>query len=204
MTARRCIGDLAARLPKTQTALEYAERRHAGQRRADGAPFIEHPLEVATLLYDAGAPDHVIAAGALHDTIEKTGASAADLRSRFGSTIAALVLAVSEDPGITEYQARKEALRNQIAAAGHDALMVLAADKISKARELRHEPTRATHATARPQPSPSQRDRLAHHQRCLELLENLDPESPLVDQLRAELERTAAGIDGSPVLTAAR
>jgi hypothetical protein len=43
---------------------------------------------------------------------------------------------------------------------------------------------------------------LAHHQRCLELLENLDPESPLVDQLRAELERIAAGIDGSPVLTA--
>ena len=48
---------------------------HAGQRRQlDGAPFIEHPLEVAAILHDAGAPDHVIAAGILHDTLEKTDA----------------------------------------------------------------------------------------------------------------------------------
>jgi (p)ppGpp synthase/HD superfamily hydrolase len=74
--------------------------------RASGAvstapPFIEHPLEVAMLLYHAGASDHVIAAGVLHDTIEKTSTNAAGLRARFGSAIATLLLAVSEDPRIT-------------------------------------------------------------------------------------------------------
>ena len=80
------MSDLVARLPQTRAAVAYAERQHAGQRRsADGAPFIEHPLEVATLLYHAGASDQVIAAGVLHDTIEKTSTNATDLRARFGS-----------------------------------------------------------------------------------------------------------------------
>lgn len=88
----------------TQAALAYAERLYTGQtRKVDGAPFILHPIEVATLLYDAGAPDHVIAAGALHDTIEKTDLDAAELRQRFGATITDLVLAVSEDPRIRGY-----------------------------------------------------------------------------------------------------
>jgi (p)ppGpp synthase/HD superfamily hydrolase len=56
-----------ARLPQTQAAIEFAERMHAGQRRADGAAFIRHPLEVAELLYYTGAAGHLIAAGILHD-----------------------------------------------------------------------------------------------------------------------------------------
>src|SRR5690348_16112200 len=103
----------------TRAALSYAEERHAGQRRqADGAPFIEHPVEVAWLLYRAGAPDDVIAAGLLHDTIEKTGADLTELRDRFGAHTAALVAAVSEDPAISAYARRKAALRDQVAAAG--------------------------------------------------------------------------------------
>lgn len=89
-------------------ALAHAERRHAGQRRqADGLPFIVYLLEVCCLLYDTGAPEHVIAAGVLDDTIEKTDANAAGLRTRFGLTIETL-----------------------------EALMVFAANKISQAREL--------------------------------------------------------------------
>jgi hypothetical protein len=61
--------------PQTSAAAAYAERKHAGQHRSVGTPFVQHPLEVATLLYYAGAPDHVIAAGLLHDVIEKAGVS---------------------------------------------------------------------------------------------------------------------------------
>jgi (p)ppGpp synthase/HD superfamily hydrolase len=150
--------DLVARLPKTRAALAYAEQQHAGQRRkADGAPFIEHPVEVAWLLYRAGAPDDVIAAGVLHDTIEKAGASVGELQDRFGPHTAELVAAVS------------------------DALMVFAADKISKVRELRS--TRSV-----------PRRRLTHYRRCLELLERLLSESPLVAQLRSEFDRVRAPI----------
>jgi (p)ppGpp synthase/HD superfamily hydrolase len=177
--ARR-FRDLLARLPKTRAALAYAEERHAGQRRrVDGAPFIEHPLEVAELLYRAGAPDDVIAAGVLHDTIEKAGASAGELRERFGPHTTELVVAMSEDPEIPGYARRKAALRDQVAAAGPDALMVFAADKISKVRELR-----ATRSLPR--------RRLTHYRRCVELLERLLSDSPLVAQLRAEFDRVAA------------
>ena len=178
----RRFRDLVARLPETRAALAYAEDRHAGQRRkTDGAPFIEHPLEVAWLLYRAGAPDHVIAAGVLHDTIEKAGASVGELRERFGPRTARLVVAVSEDPEISGYVRRKAALREQVAAAGPEALMVFAADKISKVREIASSRSVA-------------RRRLTHYRRCLELLERLLSDSPLVTQLRAEFDRVAAPI----------
>src|SRR6476469_1719485 len=98
-------------LPMTMVAFAYAKRAHDGQlRRVDGAPFIVHPLEVASLLDCAGAPDHLVAAGVLHDTIEKTHVVASDLRERFGNRVATLVLAVSEDEHITGYARRKAAL----------------------------------------------------------------------------------------------
>jgi len=192
MARRRRSSDWSQRLPNTRAALAYAERQHAGQRRAaDGAPFVVHPLEVACLLYRAGAPDDVIAAGLLHDTIEKTDANAADLQARFGLRIAAIVLAVSEDPRITGYAERKAALRDRVARAGDDALMVLAADKIAKVRELKLEiAQRRAHTTP---VSCSWERRLTHYRHCLRLLEEHLPDSPLVTTLTAELEKPAAG-----------
>ena len=176
MSPLRLLPDLRSRLPKTLAALAYAEERHAGQRRkSDGAPFIEHPVEVAWLLYRAGAPDHVIAAGVLHDTIEKTGADVGELRKRFGVRTAKLVVAVSEDRSITGYATRKAALRAQVAAAGTEASMVFAADKVSKVRELSAD-------------GPPSRRRLTHYQHCLRSLESGLSDSPLVEQLRAALE----------------
>jgi (p)ppGpp synthase/HD superfamily hydrolase len=169
--------------PKTRAALVYARELHRGQLRdVDGAPFILHPREVASLLYAAGAPDHLIAAGALHDAIEKTPVTAFDLRRRFGSEIATLVLAVSEDKGISGYTERKSALRYQVADAGEEALMLFAADKVSKAHELRTQAARSTRRAGR-----SSTRRLAHYERCLALLQERLPDSPLVGQLDAEL-----------------
>ncbi|HKO28919.1 MAG TPA: HD domain-containing protein, partial [Solirubrobacteraceae bacterium] len=151
----------------TRRAIAYADRMHEGQRRSsDGAPFIEHPLEVARLLEDVGAPDHVIAAGVLHDVLEKSDADAEDLQARFGDRITTLVLAVTEDERIRGWAARKAALREQVAAAGREALMVFAADKISKAREQRVE-----EAGSCQQPGSRRPDRrLAYYRRCLQLL----------------------------------
>jgi len=170
------------RLPQAQAAIEYAERMHDGQRRTDGTPFILHPLEVASLLYCAGAPDHVIAAGVLHDLLEKTTASEQDLRRECGAQITRLVLAVSDDDRITGFAKRKAALRRQVAGAGDEALMLFAADKLSKVRELR----------AR---------RLKHYQRSLALLEERLPGSPLVTELRDELRLLARE---RPALASAR
>jgi len=176
-------------MPRSCSALAYAAEQHAGQlRKVDGAPFIVHPIEVGSLLYDAGAGDDVIAAGLLHDTIEKTGTDAAELRRRFGARTAALVAAVTEDEHINGYERRKAALCRQAEAAGPDAMMVFAADKVSKVRELPVERARSEAETV----SRTRQRRLNHYRRCLEMLERHIGDSPLVRQLRAELEARSA------------
>ena len=195
---------MLAQLPMTSAALAFAELKHAGQRRKfDGAPFIEHPVEVASLLCDAGAPDDVIAAGILHDTLEKTSTDMAELRARFGSRTAGLVAAVSEDESIGGYATRKAALRRQVEAAGPEAMMVFAADKVSKVRELAVEPPGSEAARLAATVSRTRQRRLIHYRRCLELLERHLANSPLVAQLRSELELRSAVPAPRPLLAGA-
>jgi len=152
----------------------------------DGTPFILHPLEVGSLLHYAGAADYLVAAGVLHDVVEKADVPAAELRERFGPRVSSLVLAVSDDDRIVDYEDRKAALRRQVSGAGEDALALFAADKLSKLRELRREaafgdsvtPGRVRKLRAR---------RLRHYRRSLALLEERIPSSPLVKELRDEL-----------------
>ena len=183
MLGERSTQGFVTEFPHASDAVEFARRVHEGQaRKVDGAPFIEHPLEVATILRNADAADDVIAAGVLHDVIEKTDVRVAELEARFGPHIAGTVAAVSEDPRIGPYEERKAALREGAAKAGDEALMVLAADKVSKARELRLHPTAAKHAARR----------IHHYRECLRLVEERLPGSPLVTELEYELTLLAA------------
>jgi (p)ppGpp synthase/HD superfamily hydrolase len=188
VTGRRRTPPFAQGLPQTKTAVAYAELAHAGQHRADGTPFVLHPLEVASLLYSSGAPDHLIAAGALHDVVEKTDVGAADVIERFGPHVTDLVLAVSDDDRIGGYVRRKAALREQVAGACDEALALFAADKLSKLRELRRETERGRDARGTPGTVQDRRaSRLTHYRRSLVLLEERLPQSPLVRDLRREL-----------------
>jgi len=118
--------------------LEFALERHAGQRReGDQAPFVLHPLEVGSLLSLAGYPDRAVAAGVLHDVLEDTDTDETELEERFGAEVSALVRAVSDDASIEDERTRKAALRCQVARGPVEAAAVFAADKLSKARELR-------------------------------------------------------------------
>ena len=102
------------------------------------------------------------------------------------------MLAVTEDPRIESYAKRKAALRGQVASAGEEALMLFAADKTSKVRELRR--------TAVVPP----KRRLAHYQRSLRLLQELLPESSLTKQLHRELKRLPDATIGKPIRARAR
>jgi (p)ppGpp synthase/HD superfamily hydrolase len=197
---------LTDRLPQTRAAIAFAERVHRGQhRKTDGAPFILHPLEVSSLLYDAGAPDHLIAAGALHDTLEKTDVTGANLRVRFGERVAGLVQAVSEDPRIKGYTHRKAELRERVATSGEEALTLFAADKLAKVRELRLEGVRPGGRRPGSSTAPAKRDRrLAHYLGCLSLLEANLPESPLVRALHGELELLGRRWPAQPLLASTR
>jgi (p)ppGpp synthase/HD superfamily hydrolase len=174
--------DFVERSPLTRDALAFADQRHAGQTRdLDDLPFVTHPVEVACLLHEAGYQDEVVAAGVLHDVLEETDAERSELESRFGSRVAQLVEAVSDDPTIEDDTERKAALRRQVAEAGESAAVVFAADKVSKARELRVRVSRG-HSNG------SDCDKFRHYEASLEMLTGLIPGHELVDQLRMEVE----------------
>ena len=173
--------DFVDRSPLTRAALDFADERHAGQKRdMDDLPFVTHPMEVACLLHEAGYSDEVVAAGVLHDVLEDTDVVRADLDTRFGPAVAYLVAAVSDDPAIEDPKERKAALRLQVAEAGERAAAVFAADKISKARELRVRLSRGAGAEG-------DEAKAEHYRESLDMLEELLPDQALLDQLRLEL-----------------
>jgi (p)ppGpp synthase/HD superfamily hydrolase len=180
-----------ADLPLASRACEYAQEMHRGQLRAsDEAPFILHPLEVAALLHNTGHREAVVAVGILHDTIEDTSTHRRDIEARFGSEVAALVAALTEDPTIESFEKRKEALRAQIARFGADAVAVDAADKVAKVRELRAQAGREPHVLR--SSDSAARLKLRHDAASLAMLEEAQPSHPLVCQLRFELEALRA------------
>src|ERR1700740_1752121 len=69
----------------------YAMKAHGAQIRASGDPYFSHPLEVAAILTDLKLDDSTIVAALLHDTIEDTEATRAEIDQLFGPEIGALV-----------------------------------------------------------------------------------------------------------------
>jgi (p)ppGpp synthase/HD superfamily hydrolase len=179
--------DFVERSPLTQDALAFAADRHAGQTRdlEGDVPFVTHPVEVACLLHEAGYPDEVVAAGVLHDVIEDASVQAEELRGRFGDRVAELVASVSDDPSIEDDLEQKAALRRQVAKAGESAAAIFAADKVSKARELRQRISQGAL-------SDGDRTKLDHYRASLEMLSGVVPGQDLVERLRGELEETAS------------
>src|SRR6201986_5623432 len=72
-------------------AYVYARKAHGEQGRASGAPYFSHPLEVAAILTDLKLDDATIAAALLHDTIEDTPTTRAEIDQLFGPDIGHLV-----------------------------------------------------------------------------------------------------------------
>jgi GTP diphosphokinase / guanosine-3',5'-bis(diphosphate) 3'-diphosphatase len=133
------IDSAAARSDLVGGALSVARRAHAGQIRDGRAdmPFIEHPLAVAERLSEQGSNDEVLAAALLHDVVEHTEVEPAEVRERFGGTVAELVDALTEDQALKPYEARKEEHRRRVAEAGPEALAIFAADRLANVEALR-------------------------------------------------------------------
>src|SRR5436190_41201 len=77
--------------PLLNRAYVFAMKAHGEQKRASGDPYFSHPLEVAAILTDLKLDDSTIAAALLHDTIEDTTATRAEIDQMFGKDIGALV-----------------------------------------------------------------------------------------------------------------
>jgi guanosine-3',5'-bis(diphosphate) 3'-pyrophosphohydrolase len=126
-------------------AIDYAAYQHRLQRRKgkpEGkhqlqVPYINHPIRVARMLAESGYADElsVLCAAILHDAIEDTPATEADLRAKFGDEITELVLEVTDDKSLP----KAERKRLQVEHAPHKssgAAAIKVADKADNLRDL--------------------------------------------------------------------
>src|SRR5499433_643750 len=134
-------------------AYVYAMKAHGEQRRASGDPYFSHPLEVAAILTDLKLDDATIAAALLHDTIEDTTATRAEIDEMFGHDIGALVEGLTKLKKldlVTKEAKQAENLRKLLLAIADDVrvLLVKLADRLHNMRTLSHMPPEARRRSA--------------------------------------------------------
>ena len=123
-------------------AIVFAVRAHAGtERRGKGFPYIVHPMEAVEIVATITNDQELLAAAALHDTVEDTGVTTEQIRAEFGERIASLVASESDvviDGSSLEqsWHARKQAAIDRLARASHDAKIVALGDKLSNMRAI--------------------------------------------------------------------
>ena len=126
-----------------ERAYEVAAHWHAGQKRLSGDPYITHPLAVATILAELGMNHETICAALLHDTVEDTAYTLAELRREFGEDVAALVDGVTKLDKVKYGEAAAaETVRKMIVAMSRDirVLVIKLADRLHNMRTLRYLP----------------------------------------------------------------
>jgi len=158
-------------------AYVYAMKAHGSQTRASGDPFFSHPLEVAAILTDLKLDDATIVAALLHDTIEDTEATRAEIDQVFGAEIGALVEGLTKLKRlelVSREAKQAENLRKLLLAVSDDVrvLLIKLADRLHNMRTLEFVP-------------PASRQRIAE--------ETLDIYAPLagrmgMQEMREELE----------------
>lgn len=123
-------------------ALHFAINAHANtERRGKGFPYIIHPMEAVEIVSTITSDQELLAAAALHDTVEDTDVTVEQLRAEFGNRIAKIVEYESDKftNGINErtsWHDRKEAAIKRIASAPYDVKIVAMGDKLSNMRAI--------------------------------------------------------------------
>ena len=126
-------------------AYVYAMQKHGHQRRASGDPYFSHPLEVAAILTDMHLDEATIAVALLHDTIEDTSATRAEIDELFGPDIGRLVEGLTKLKKldlVSKKAEQAENLRKLLLAISEDVrvLLVKLADRLHNMRTLHHVP----------------------------------------------------------------
>ena len=123
------------------------QAHHNTERRGKGFPYIVHPMEAVEIVSTITPDQELLAAAALHDTIEDTDVTVEQIRAEFGDRVAELVHAESDqidgvlfdaekgDEAAT-WHARKQAAIDRLAAASYDAKVVAMGDKLSNMRAI--------------------------------------------------------------------
>src|SRR5499425_1568527 len=135
-------------------AYDFSLKHHQGQTRASGEPYLIHPLEVSLVLADLKLDSTAISAGLLHDAIEDTPVTHADIRREFGEQVAHIVEGVTKIDKIdfaSREERQAENVRKMVLAMVDDIRVVLIklADRLHNMRTLKHLPEERRQAIAR-------------------------------------------------------
>ena len=123
-------------------AIIFAVKAHSGTEcRGKGYPYIVHPLEAVEIVATMTNDQELLAAAALHDTVEDTDVTLEQIQAEFGDRIATLVAAESDEmsAGVSEedsWHIRKRAAIDRLAKASRDVKMVALGDKLSNIRAI--------------------------------------------------------------------
>jgi guanosine-3',5'-bis(diphosphate) 3'-pyrophosphohydrolase len=150
---------LATYLPDPQVervrgAYAVGARAHASQRRKSGEPYITHPVAVATILGGLHLDAETIIAAMLHDTLEDTGITRAQLEASFGTTVTELVDGVTKLERVdfaSRLEADAESFRKMLLAMARDLRVILIklADRLHNMRTIASMPLEARRRIAR-------------------------------------------------------
>ncbi|MFB5190100.1 RelA/SpoT family protein [Alicyclobacillus fastidiosus] len=136
-----CSADEVANV---RAAYLFAERAHAGQQRMSGEPYITHPLAVAFILAGLQLDATAVIAALLHDVVEDTEVTDANLVQNFGAEVAALVDGVTKLKRIkfdSREEQQAENLRKMFMAMAKDirVLIIKLADRLHNMRTIRYQ-----------------------------------------------------------------
>ncbi len=123
-------------------AIKFAVDAHANtERRGKGFPYVIHVLEAMEIVATITNDPELLAAAALHDTVEDTDVTVEQVRAEFGERIARLVDAETTEmvSGLTEsesWRMRRESSLKRLASSSRDAKIVAMGDKLSNMRAI--------------------------------------------------------------------
>ena len=124
-------------------ALNFSAGKHRHQRRKDqkASPYINHPIEVAHILWTVGdvCDMPTIVAAILHDTLEDTDTTADEIRINFGDDVLGLVLEVSDDKSLPKQERKQKQISHSPHLSDRAKLLKLA-DKICNVRDIAFSP----------------------------------------------------------------
>ena len=128
-------------LSRIEEAYQFSDAAHQGQFRISGEPYISHPVAVAEILSEWQLDPQTLMAALLHDVVEDTAVSNADISERFGKPVAELVDGVSKLDKLefqTQQDAQAENFRKMLLAMARDVRVILIklADRLHNMRTL--------------------------------------------------------------------
>ncbi|MEA2494050.1 MAG: polyphosphate kinase [Thermoleophilaceae bacterium] len=147
---------------------------------------LEHPVEVAELVAGAGGDEELQRAAILHDVVEDTDVELGEIGAEFGSRVASIVSAMTEDESIDGYLERKKEHRTRACSAGREVALVFVADKLSNARRMRRAKKEVDAL------------KLGHYGATLATMRAAYPDLPLLAELEQELDAVSVELQRSP------